>query len=323
MTELAPPTFTDVLEARSVLARHLARTPLLRHSPIDRIVGTDVWVKHENHLPTAAFKVRGGINLVSRLSERERDAGLVAASTGNHGQSVAFAASTFGVKATICVPEEANPTKVAAMEAHGARVLPHGKDFDDAREHADRLGREEGYRYVHSGDEPLLIAGVGTYALEILEELPDADTIIVPIGGGSGAAGTCIVAKTVRPEAEVIGVQSAAAPAAYKSWQQRTLVEDEMGTAAEGLATRTAFDLPQRILWDLLDDFVLVEEDEIADATFSMIQATRNLVEGAAAATLAAALKLKSRLGGKKVVLICSGGNISPTQLKQLLQDRV
>ena len=296
---------------------------MYRHAPLEAMVGTEVWVKHENHLPTAAFKVRGGINLVSQLSDTERSAGLVAASTGNHGQSVAYAGRLFGAQATICVPEGANPTKVAAMEACGAKVLTHGKDFDDAREHAARLGVDEGYRYIHSGDEPLLIAGVGTHTLEILEDLPDAEVIIVPIGGGSGAAGACIVAKTISPDTEVIGVQAAAAPAAFKSWKQRALIEDEMKTAAEGLATRTAFELPQRILWDLLDDFVLVEESEIADATFSMIESTRNLVEGAAASTLAAALKLRDRLTGKKVVLICSGGNITPAQVGQLLQGRV
>ena len=323
MTELTPPVFTDVLEARSVLARYLLRTPLLKHPQLDRLVGTEVWVKHENHLPTGAFKVRGGINLASRLSPDERAAGLVAASTGNHGQSVAYSARLFGVAATICVPEGANETKVAAMEAQGATVLAHGRDFDDAREHAARLGRDDGYRYVHSGDEPLLIAGVGTHTLEIIEDLPDVDVIIVPIGGGSGAAGACIVAKTISPGTEVIGVQAAAAPSAYKSWKQRALVEDQMGTAAEGLATRTPFALPQRILWDLLDDFVLVEERDIFDATFTMIEATRNLVEGAAASTLAAALKLGPRLSGKKVVLICSGGNITPAQLEQLLRERV
>jgi threonine dehydratase len=284
--------------------------------------GAEVWVKHENHLPTAAFKVRGGINLAAQLSTTEREAGLIAASTGNHGQSISFAAQLFDVAATICVPANANPTKVESMQAYGAKIIAEGRDFDDARENAERLSRENGYRYVHSGDEPLLIAGVGTYALEILEEQPDIDTILVPIGGGSGAAGTCIVAKGVRPEIEVIGVQASAAPAAYRSWKARELVEDQMGTAAEGLATRTAFALPQRILWDLLDDFVLVDEEQLADATFEMIKHTRNLVEAAGASSLAGALAIADRLHGRKVAVICSGGNISPAQLKELLESR-
>ena len=170
-----------------------------------------------------AFKVRGGINLVSQLDEDERRRGVIAASTGNHGQSVAYAARLFGVTARICVPVDANPVKLAAMRAQGAELIEHGRDFDAAREHCAALAEEHGYRYVHSGNEPLLIAGVGTETLEILEDQPDVEVIVVPIGGGSGAAGACVVAKAVRPEIEVIGVQSEAAPAAFRSWQARAL----------------------------------------------------------------------------------------------------
>ncbi|MEO5575605.1 MAG: pyridoxal-phosphate dependent enzyme, partial [Gaiellaceae bacterium] len=177
---------------------------------------------------------------------------------------------------------------------------------------------EHGYRYVHSGNEPLLVAGVATGTLEILEERPDIDAIVISIGGGSGAAGACIVAKAIRPEIEVIGVQAEAAPAAFRSWQARALLEDKMATAAEGLATRVPFELPQRILWEHLDDFVLVGEDEIRSATRLMIEHTRNLVEPAGAAPLAAALKLSERLRGKRIALVASGGNISPAQLASL-----
>jgi threonine dehydratase len=284
------------------------------------MVGTEVWVKHENHQPVGAFKVRGGVNLVSRLDEAERERGVISASTGNHGQSVAYAARQFGVQAIICVPEGANPVKVESMQLLGATVLHRGRDFDEARDACERLAAEHGYRYIHSGNEPLLIAGVATYALEILEDEPGIDTIIVPIGGGSGAAGVCIVANAVNPEIEVIGVQSEAAPAAYRSWEARSLLEGPMGTSAEGLATRTAFDLPQRILWELLDDFVLVSEEEIRQATVTMIEKTRNLVEGAGAAPLAAALKLRERLAGRKLAIVCSGGNISPAQLADLMR---
>src|SRR5262249_1153660 len=181
--------------------------------------GAEVFVKHENHQPVGAFKVRGGINLVSQLSAEERERGVIAASTGNHGQSIAYAARLFGVPATICVPDAANPVKVASMRALGPELVFHGRDFDDAREHCERLAVERAYRYVHSGDEPLLIAGVGTETLEILEEQPGTDVILVPIGGGSGAAGACVVARAVKPDARVIGVQSEAAPAAYRSWR--------------------------------------------------------------------------------------------------------
>jgi threonine dehydratase len=319
IVEADVPTLVDVLEARRRISPHLRPTPLYEYPGLSELVGAEVFVKHENHQPVAAFKVRGGVNLVSQLDPAEREQGVIAASTGNHGQSIAYAARLFGVPATICVPEAANPVKVASMRALGAELVFHGRDFDDAREHCERLAVERGYRYVHSGDEPLLIAGVATEALEILEEQPETDVIIVPIGGGSGAAGACIVAKAVKPEAKVIGVQSEAAPAAYRSWREQRLVEERMQTFAEGLATRTAFELPQRILRQSLDDFVLVSDDEIRSAQALMIETTRNLVEAAGAAPLAAALRLREELDGKRVALIASGGNASREQLLAVL----
>lgn len=312
------PTFADVLRARRQIRPYLAPTPLYAYPPLSREVGAEVWVKHENHQPVGAFKIRGGVNLLSQLPAEDRDRGVIGASTGNHGQSIAYAARLFGVRARICVPEDANPVKVAAMRDLGAEILVHGRDFDEAREFCERLAADRDYRYIHSGNEPLLIAGVATQTLEILEERPDIEMIIVPVGGGSGAAGACITAKAIRPEIQVIGVQSAEAPAAYRSWKARRLVEDRMGTYAEGLATRTAFALPQAILWAQLDDFVLVSDDQIRQAQRLMIETTRNLVEAAGAAPLAAALNLRERVAGKTVALICSGGNVSPQQLRAL-----
>src|SRR5262245_18810776 len=253
--KVEPPTFADVLAARERIAPHLLPTALNRYPALDELVGTEVWVKHENHQPVGAFKVRGGINLISQLSGDERRRGVITASTGNHGQSIAFASRIFDVRAIVCLPEHANPVKVASMRGLGAELVEHGRDFDDAREHCERLAAEHGHRYVHSANEPALIAGVGTETLEVLEEQPALDAIVVPIGGGSGAAGACIVAKALDPRVRVIGVQSDAAPAAYRSWREGALVEDRMETAAEGLATRTAFELTQRILREQLDDF--------------------------------------------------------------------
>lgn len=312
------PSLADVLRARIQIRPYLRPTPLYSYAALRRLVGTEAWVKHENHQPVGAFKVRGGVNLISQLSADEQRRGVIAASTGNHGQSIAYAAQLFGIRAIICVPERANPVKVDSMQDLGAEIIVHGRDYDDAREYCERLAADEGYRYIHSGNEPLLIAGVATATLEILAEQPDVDVIIVPIGGGSGAAGACIVADSMRPQIQVIGVQSEAAPAAYRSWQTRQLVEDRMGTYAEGLATRTAFELPQRILWEHLDDFILVRDDEIRQAQRTMIERTRNLVEAAGASPLAAALKIKERLTGKRVAMICSGGNVSPEQLREL-----
>ena len=258
------PTLSDVLEAREAIAPHLQRTPLHAHAGLSELIGAPTLVKHENHLPTGAFKVRGGLNLVGQLTPDERARGVITASTGNHGQSIAFAGLRFGVHVTVCVPEHANPAKLHAMRALGAEIIEHGRDFDEAREHCERLADEQGRRYVHSGNEPHLIAGVGTHTLEILEQEPGVDAIVVPIGGGSGAAGACIAAKAINPSCQVIGVQSEAAPAAFRSWEARAVCEDAMGTSAEGLATRVGFELPQRILWEHLDQFVLVQRTRSA-----------------------------------------------------------
>jgi threonine dehydratase len=318
MTASPAPDLADVLAARQRIAPYLRPTPLYRYPTLDAMTGAQVWVKHENHQPVGAFKVRGGVNLVSQLTETERGRGVIAASTGNHGQSVAYAADLFGVRAVICMPEQANPVKVESMRALGAEVVFHGRDFDEAREHCEKLATEHGYRYIHSGNEPDLVTGVATYTLEILEARPETEVIVVPVGGGSGAAGACVAAKAIRPSIQVIGVQSEAAPAAYRSWRAGTLVEDTTSTFAEGLATRTAFELPQQILRELLDDFVLVSEDALEDATRLMIEKTRNLVEPAGAAALAAVLSTPERFAGRTVAIVCSGGNISPAQLTAL-----
>lgn len=316
---LQPPTLRDVLEARRAIAPYLPRTPLYTYPSLDDVVGTQVYVKHENYLPIGAFKIRGGVNLISRLSAEERSRGVITASTGNHGQSIAYACRRFGVRCIVVVPEGANPGKVQSMRALGAEVVFHGQDFDEAREYVERRSAEEGLRYIHSANEPLLIAGVATHTLEILEDVPDVEVIIVPVGGGSGAAGACIVGKAVNPSIRMIGVQAEAAPAAYLSWKEGRIIEAPMRTDAEGLATRVGFELTQRILREHLDDFVLVSEREIDHAIYIYLEKTRNLIEGAGAAPLAAALQMKEQLRGRKVALIASGGNISVTQLRRVL----
>ena len=196
MTTSPVPDLADVLAARQRIAPYLRPTPLYRYPTLDALTGAQVWVKHENHQPVGAFKVRGGVNLVSQLSADERRRGVIAASTGNHGQSVAYAADLFGVRAVICVPEQANPVKVESMRALGAEVVFRGRDFDEAREYCEQQAAQHGYRYLHSGDEPALIAGVATYTLEILQDRPDTEVIVVPVGGGSGAAALAAVLAT-------------------------------------------------------------------------------------------------------------------------------
>ncbi len=313
------PEFKDVLEAQRRITPYLSKTPLHSYPAINELIGTDVYIKHENYQPVGAFKIRGGINLISQLPENLKQRGVIAASTGNHGQSVAYASRLFGAKAIIVVPEKANPGKVAAMKGMGAEVIFHGAHYDIAKIYCEQLAQEQGYRYIHSGDEPDLIAGVGTYAIEMLHQEPDLNIIIVPIGGGSGAAGVCIAAKAIDPQIKVIGVQSEASPAAYNSWKQKQLVEAPNQTFAEGLASGIAFSLPQKILWDKLDDFILVSEKELMQAMVWMIERAHTLAEGAGAAALAAAFKIRQQLQGKKVGIVCSGGNTSLKHLRMAL----
>ncbi len=313
------PTFQDVLHARRQIHPYLKRTPTYSYPAINALVGTEVYVKHENYQPVGAFKVRGGINLVSQLSPEEREKGVIAASTGNHGQSIAYAARLFSVNAIIVVPENANPGKVAAMQGMGAEVVFYGATYDESKLHCETLAHAHGYRYIHSGNEPLLIAGVATEALEMLEDEPGLEVIIVPIGGGSGAAGVSIVAHAVNPHIQVIGVQSEASPAAYETWRQRRLIEAPNRTFAEGLATGVAFELPQKIMRELLYDFMLVSEEEIMHSMVWMIERAHTLAEGAGAASLAAAYHMRDRLKGKRIGLICSGGNTSLDHLRLAL----
>ena len=214
----AMPTLGDVYAARGNVYRHLKPTPLYRYSSLNDATGLNLYVKHENHQPVGAFKVRGGLNLAAGLADSERKAGLFTASTGNHGQSIAFAARAYGVRATVAVPEGANAAKVAAIRGLGAEVVFHGADFDTAREWITGVARERSGIFVGPTDEPL-ICGVATLALEILEELPDVEVIIVPVGAGSGVCGTAIVAKSINPKIEIIGVQSAQAPTQQLTWK--------------------------------------------------------------------------------------------------------
>jgi threonine dehydratase len=314
------PTLSDIYAARQRISDLIRATPLLRHPLLVEETGLDIWVKHENHNPTSAFKIRGGLTLIASLSADERR-GVVTATTGNHGQSVALACQREGVPCTIVVPEGNNPEKNAAMRALGAEVIETGRDFDVAREYVERLHRERGLRYVHSANEPLLVAGVATYALEIFEDLPDADVILVPIGGGSGACGCALVRTWIGSGAKVIGVQAEGADAFARSWRTGTrVVGDAIATFAEGMATRVTFDLTFGILREQLDDLVTLSEEELMAGVRLALRGTHNLAEGAGAASLAAAVKLRGALEGKKVVCVMSGGNIDQATLARVLQ---
>lgn len=317
---LVRPTLGDVMAARRAIAPYLRPTPVLTAPALDRLLGCHAFVKCENTNPTRAFKIRGGINLLSHLTADERRRGVIASSTGNHGQSIAYASRLFGVRAIIGVPKSANPVKLRAMRELGAEVVEVGRDFDEAREWVERTAAAEGYRYIHSANEPLLIAGVATASLELIEEVPDLDVVIVPVGGGSGASGHGITAKTIRPALEVIGVQATGAPAVERSWRARKMITtDDAKTRAEGLQTRVPFELTLGILWDRLDDMVLVSDEEMEDGIRILLDTIRQIAEHAGAAPVAAARRLSDRIAGRKVGLILSGGNIAIETLRALL----
>jgi threonine dehydratase len=321
---LTPPNLRDVYRARARLQGLLPRTPLARHPLLSAELGCEVWIKHENHLPTGAFKVRGGLNLVGQEVADSR-LPILTASTGNHGQSIAYACRHFGVPCTVIVPEGNNPEKNAAMRAWGASVVEHGHDFDEAREEVERRVAPGGVRYVHAANEPLLIAGVATYALEIFEELSDVDDIFVPIGGGSGASGLVTVRDGIGSQARIIGVQASEANAFARSWRSGTRVTDAtMSTFAEGIATRVTFDLPFGILEKSLADIVEVSEDELADAVRLALKTTHNLAEASACATIAAVRQRRNTLPnlgdpGRRVACVMSGGNIDRATLQTIL----
>ena len=320
-TSIASSTITldDIRSAQQIVYRTLRPTALLRHPLLDADTGLDIRVKHENHNPTGAFKVRGGLNLIARLEGDDRR-GVLTATTGNHGQSIALACQRESVPCTIVVPTGHNPEKNAAMRALGATVLEVGRDFDEAREHVERLRSENGLRYVHSANEPRLIEGVATCALEILEEAPDVEVILVPIGGGSGACGCSLVRSLTGSRAKVIGVQAAGADAFARSWRTGTrVVGESAATFAEGMATRVTFDFTFGILRELLDDMVTLTEQELMEGVRLALRATHNLAEGAGAASLAAAVKLRESLAGKKIVCVMSGGNLDQATLSRIL----
>jgi threonine dehydratase len=314
------PTLHDVAAARPRVYAVMQPSPMLRHPLLEEWLGCEAWVKHENHNPTGAFKIRGGLNLLAQLSSDERRRGVVSASTGNHGQSIAFASRMHGVKCRIFVPVGNNPDKNAAMRAYGAEVIEHGRDYDEARLRVEELVAREGWRYIHSANEPHLIAGVGTYALEMLEQVADLDYLFVPIGGGSGAAGCCTVRSGLSAKTRVIGVQASGADAFTRSWRGPTRVTAErVNTFAEGMATRVTFDLTFDILKQQLDDIVTLDEPELEEGIRAALRFTHNLTEGSGAAPLAAAKKYGPKVAGKKVGCVMSGGNIDIKTLARIV----
>jgi threonine dehydratase len=317
--------------AATVIYRHLAPSPLLNWPLLDQEAGLRIFLKHENHLPTGAFKVRGGINFMSRFAaahaerhpERHFEGGVITATRGNHGQSIALAARLFGISATIVVPEGNNPEKNAAMRGYGARVIEHGRDFDAAREEVSRLAATEGQYYIHSANEPDLINGVGTYAVEIIEEMAQRgeriDAVFVPIGLGSGICGVITAFRALSPTTRIIGVQAEGAPSIYLSWREGRIVETaEARTFADGVATRVPASLTFEIIRRGVDEIVLVDDSAIRRAIRLLWRTTHNMAEGAGAIATAAVLERRADYADQTVVSILCGGNLDTDSLSRI-----
>lgn len=321
-----PITFGDVLAARERLAPYLLQTPLRHYPLLDEYIGggTSLLIKHENHQPTCSFKVRNGLSVVTGMTPEERARGVVAASTGNHGQGIAYAASLLGVQATICVPVGNNPEKNAAMRSWGATVVEEGRDYDASVEAMLRIARDEGRAVAHSTNDPRVIAGAATMSLEMIEQSGGLDAIVIAVGGGSQSVGALTVARELAPSLQVFGAQAAGAPAIHESWRQKSPLQTERAdTFAEGVATRQPYALTFSTLCEGLAGFTTVTDAELADAIRLILRLTHNLVEGAGALGVAAALKLKDQLRGKRVGVVFSGANIDTAVLRRILAREI
>jgi len=311
-----PISLAEVMRAQSVVYKYLVPTQLTRYENLSRLLDADIYVKHENHNPTGTFKVRGGINVMHHLKKAGTE-GVITFSTGNHGISVAETASWFGLDTVVVVPENNSPTKNRKIRETGAELVERGKTFEEAAEVVEKMTSERGLYYVHPANEPHLINGVGTEFLEVIDVLPDVDAVIMPLGAGSEAAAAVTVLKTINPKIEIYAVQAEQSSAACLSWKTGALQSAANSTFAGGFATGIGYEIPFEIYKDHLEDFVLLSELEIYEGIALACYYTQNLVEGAGGSTIMAAIKLKDKLKGKKVVLQCSGCNASAEEIKK------
>ena len=321
-----PITFDEVLQARERLAPYLTTTPLRHYPLLDAQLGNGIslLVKHENHQPTCSFKVRNGLSFVTAMNAQERAHGVVAASTGNHGQGIAYAASLLDVRATICVPVGNNPEKGAAMRSWGAEVVEEGRDYDESVQAMLRIARERQATVAHSTNDKRIVAGAATMTLEMLEQSGGLDAIVIAIGGGSQSVGALTVARELAPKMKVYGVQTAGAAAIHDSWHAGVpRAGAKADTFAEGVATRTPYALTFATLVEGLEDFVTVTDAELAETIRMLLRTTHNLVEGAGAVGVAGAIKLRERLEGKRVGVIFSGANLDTAALRRILNREI
>lgn len=325
-------TLEEIRAARRRIAPHIVATPLQVSHTLGRLTGWRVWLKPENLQRTGSFKARGALNAVlpwagpagEGAGEAPRARGVITASSGNHGQAVAYAAATAGLPAVVVVPEQAAAPKVAAAEGYGARIVRHGRYPDERKAHARRLAGEEGLHYVDSTDDPLVIAGQGTVALEILEELPEVDAVVVPVGGGGLISGVAAAIKRIRPRVRVIGVEPEGAAAMHASLQAGRPVElERVESVADGLWLRRPGDLCFAHVRQFVDDIVRVEEEEILAAMALLAERAKLVVEPSGAVSLAAGLarRLPGVEPGRAVAFVLTGGNVALEQYAAWLAE--
>jgi threonine dehydratase len=310
----------EIFKARKTVERVLHRTQLTYYKRISDELGSSIHVKHENHLPTNSFKVRGAVNFMADLDPSVEERGIVVGTRGNHGLAVAWAAQARGILCNVVVPEDKNPEVKAAILSYGAQLIEQGRDFYEVQDYCEELAENAGYHYLRQGNEPKLVNGIATMGLEIFEELPQVDTVLMPIGGGTGCAALAKVIRGINPRVELIGVQAAQMPSFYESWRQgKKVTVAPADTVADGLAARSVYEIPFLILQQQIKDVVLLSEDELLEGVRLALRYTQNLAEVAGAAALAAAFKIKDHLRGKNVVVIMTGGNLGMTRLGQIL----
>ncbi|EPZ49040.1 threonine ammonia-lyase [Alicyclobacillus acidoterrestris] len=314
-------TLDDIKKARTRIAGVIQQTPLDYSATFTQLSDNEIYLKLENLQKTGSFKLRGAYNKITSLTEAERSRGVIAASAGNHAQGVALAARDLGVPCTIVMPEGASLAKIAATQAYGANVVLHGASYDDAYAHAVALRDERGYTYVHAFDDEAIIAGQGTMGLEMLEQLPDADAIVIPMGGGGLAAGIALAVKSLKKDIRVIGVEATAVPSVRESLELgRPTTVTAQATLADGIAVQRPGDLSYALIKQYVDDVVLVEEEEISRAMVLLLERCKIVAEGAAATSVAAAINRKIPSGLGKVICVLSGGNVDVTVLSRIIE---
>ena len=321
-----PISFDDVLAARDRLAPFLTPTTLRHYPLLDEHIGggTTLLVKHENHNPTCSFKVRNGLSVVTGMSADEKARGVVAASTGNHGQGIAYASKLLGVSATIVVPVGNNPEKSAAMKSWGARVVESGVSYDESIDEMSRIAKAEGRMVARSTNDKRVLTGAATMSLEMMEQSGGLDAIVIAVGGGSQSVGALTVARTLAPGLPIYGVQTAGASAIHDSWHAKSpLRTDRADTFAEGVATRMPYAMTLATLQAGLTGFVTVTDAEVAEAIRVILKLTHNLVEGAGALGVAGSVKLRDQLRGKRVGIVFSGANLDTAVLRRILAGEI